>query len=52
MRLSSAAELEKIKYEDRLANLFITAISNQYIKGELLKMKNPTCEEIRDRIDE
>ena len=52
MRLSHTAELEKIKYEDLLANLFITAVSDLEIKGELMKLKNPACEEIRDKIDQ
>ena len=51
MRLAHTAELEKIKYEDLLANLFITAVSDHEIKGELMKLKNPTCEDIRDEID-
>ena len=51
MRLAHTAELEKIKYEDLLANLFITVVSDLEIKGELMKLKNPTCEEIRDEID-
>ena len=51
MRLAHTAELEKIKYEDLLANLFITAVSDLEIKGELMKLKNPTCEEIRDELD-
>ena len=51
MRLAHAAELEKIKYEDLLVNLFITAVSDHEIKGELMKLKNPTCEDIRDEID-
>ena len=51
MRLAHTAELEKIKYEDLLVNLFITAVSDHEIKGELMKLKNPTCEDIRDEID-
>ena len=51
MRLAHTAELEKIKYKDLLANLFITAVSDIEVKGELMKLKNPTCEQIRDEID-
>ena len=51
MRLAHAAELKKIKYEDLLVNLFITAVSDHEVKGELMKLKNPTCEDVRDEID-
>ena len=36
MQLAHTAELEKIKYDDLLANLFITAVSDHEIKGCLL----------------
>ena len=32
-------------------NLFITAVSDHEVKGELMKLKNPTCEDVRDEID-